>query len=463
MHQRTPITSKFLAALLSALLFFALGCQQETPPEPLKSDTTQSATEKNITTQREATNTSLSTPRILFSEPIELNRFESISEALPVWREFADQQPVLLLLSDKPQLIPPPEILRGPIDHLVTTGSAVAINAASNYRNPEALLQSSMAVDIALRNGWFQELNWVFPSRNPDLSPNLELIREQFTKYSILDTTEATSLVLHEQIISGTLRNKEFKTSALKWMVTQHSPVIVHIDLSYFQTLYKNEIATPILQTIYNTLSQLRDLQLNTLAVTFSYSHMDNKIALDVRFLGEILTTLIAQPDMLDKPVPPNWQRQADAIYLANFFQKETVEEIFKAQQQDDSNSAWVKFNLYRSAAEMKAGDQALDYLAKAVAIDPVYALEYARLSQMAYDRERPDEALRMLSLAAAVFPDDPFIKLRIIQLAHELGEVKTAQLLLEQLQELTWSEVYYANMPERLNTIAGDLKQTLD
>ncbi len=148
------------------------------------------------------------------------------------------------------------------------------------------------------------------------------------------------------------------------------------------------------------------------LAVTFSYSHMDNRIALDVRFLGEVLTTLFAQPEMLTKTAPPNWQRQANAIYLANFFQKEKVEEIFKAQQKDDAESPWVNFNLYRSSAELKEGTLALEYLAKTVALDQIYALEYANLSQMAYDKNRPEEALRMLSRCQS-FPGRPVYQVK--------------------------------------------------
>ncbi len=118
-----------------------------------------------------------------------------------------------------------------------------------------------------------------------------------------------------------------------------------------------------------------------------------------------------------------------------------------KAQEQDAPNDAWVKFNLYRSAAENKEGNAALDYLAEAVTLDPLYALEYQELSKMAYEKGRPDEAFRMLTLASEAFPQDPFIKLQMVQLAHEIGEKEAALHLLNQLRNLQWSDCYYPQM----------------
>ena len=449
-----------LLALFTLLLF---GCQQETPQEQQKEEATQGVTTEKPSTQGEAPQVEPPATKLLMSESVVLQRFESIADALPIWRQFAEHKPTLLLLSDKPQLIPPPEFLRDPIDHLLEAGSAEAIRLASSYQNPEALLKPSMSVDVALGNEWFKKFVWIFPSRDPELDPDLEMLRTEFTRYGIINSEEAATLTLQNKAIQGTVRATDFTASALKWLSEPDTPVIIHIDLSYFQSLYKNEIATPVLQTIYATLQQLKEVELNILAVTFSYSHMDSRIALDVRFIGEILTTLLAQPEKLETTAPANWQRQANAIYLANFFQKEQVEEIFKAQQKDDAESAWVNFNLYRSSAELKEGSTALDYLFKAVALDPTYAMEYANLSQMAYDKNRPDEALRMLFLASKTFPEDPFIKLRIIQLAQETGDFKTAKHLLEQLQELNWSDVYYPNMPGLLSSMSEELPENLD
>jgi hypothetical protein len=146
-----------------------------------------------------------------------------------------------------------------------------------------------------------------------------------------------------------------------------------------------------------------------------------------------------------------NWLRQRDSLYLANFFQKDKVRELYDAQEKDAPESAWVKFNLYRSAAENKDGTNALDYLAEAVKLDSIYALEYDELSNMAYEKQRADEALRMLVLANEVFHYDPFLKLQMAQLTNELGDKERALQLLNKLRYLEWSQIYYPQMPQYL------------
>ncbi len=248
--------------------------------------------------------------------------------------------------------------------------------------------------------------------------------------------------------------------AALKHLPQFDRPVVLHIDLSYFQPLYKNEISTPLFPLIFQTLEELRQRQMKCIAVTFSYGNREGRIALDVRFLGDVIKRFIEDPATLDQPVPANWQRQSEALYLSNFFQKEKIRELFEAQEQDAPDSAWVKFNLYRSAAEHKEGSKALDYIAEAVKLDPVYAMEYFNLTQMAYDKGRPDEAMRMLRLASGAFPDDPQIKLLIAQLAVELKQEHAAAQIVKELQALSWSDIYYPQMTEYLQGFAEFLAQ---
>jgi len=395
----------------------------------------------------------LSAPVNFMNQPMTLQRFESASEALAVWRQFSAQKPALLILAGSPHLMRGPDSLREQIDALVINSGAEAIKAAGNERSSNPLFLPGMAVDIALRNDLFSSLYWALPLRDPNQELDLDRFREQLTSAGIANAQEAATLVLDQRIFNGQLRGQSFTAAALPLLQNLPQPIVVHIDLSYFQPLYKNEIATPLLGIIHDTLATLRKMHLKTLAVTFSYSHGESKMALDVRFLGELLKELAGQPELLDAGVPPLWARQADALYLNNFFQKEKIRELYEAQEQEAPQAAWVKFNLFRSAAEHKEGNQALDYLAQAAALDPAYALEYLELSQLAYEKERPDEALRMLSLASQAFPNDPFIKLQMAQLAQELGEDKTAAHLADQLRALAWSPVYYPQMDEYLKS----------
>ena len=389
----------------------------------------------------------------LLNEPTPVYRFEPTAEALSVWRR-TTERPTLLLLSNNPHLTPVPELLRDKTTLLINNANIEKLSMATSDRNPSPLILPGMAIDAALRNGWFKELAWALPVRDPAMDVSLENFTAQLSESGIANQEESSSIALTEKTLHGSLRNTAFRAAALPLLQDLSQPVIVHIDLSYFQPLYKNEIATPLLDIVFNTLATLKKMQLQTLAVTFSYGHLDSQISLDVRFLGDVIAYLIEDPTRLDQPIPTNWQRQRDALYLGNFFQKEKVNELYKAQEQDAPSDAWVKFNLYRSATENKEGSAALDYLAEAVALDYLYALEYQQLSQRAYEKGRPDEAFRMFTLASESFPQDPFIKFQMVQLAHKIGEKEAALHLLNQLSNLQWSDFYYPQMPQYITDL---------
>ena len=362
----------------------------------------------------------------------------------------------MLLISNNPHLKPVPEELRKAATILIHNANQKSLKLATTDRNPAPLLLPGMALDAAMRCGWFREIAWALPLRDPAQELSLEKFKEQLTSSGVANEYEVKSINLADRVFHGTLRDTPFRAAALPLIKELNGPVIVHIDLSYFQPLYKSEIATPLLDIVFQTLLTLQKMHLETLAVTFSYGHLDSQIALDVRFLGDIFPYLIEDPARLNQPVPLNWQRQRDTLYLANFFQKDKVRELYEAQDKDDPDQAWIKFNLYRSAAEHKEGTKALDYLALAVALDPTYALEYQELSALAYEKQRPDEALRMLQLSSESFPQDPFLKLQMAQLANELGKKEVALEMLNKIRNLEWSEFYYPQMPEYLSGLTA-------
>lgn len=396
---------------------------------------------------------------LLLREPLPMLRVELASEALAVWRTFADHKPTLLLLSDIPMLLPSPPQLRERIAKLAATGDALELSRRSHPKSPELLLHPEMTVDTALRLGWLGELAWALPLPDPAATLTLDPFRRQLLERGLVTAGEADSLSGDGKLLRCRLREAPFRAAALEHLGELPGPLLVHIDLSYFKTLYKNDIATPLLEIVIQTLGDLRERNLPVLAVTFSYGHLDERMALDVRFLGEFIALLTKQPENFEKPLPANFGRQAEILYLANFFQKEKIRDLALAQEKELPTAPWVKFNLFRSAAEHKDGAQALDYLAEAVALDRVYALEYPELARHAYEKGRPEEARRMLELAAQALPEDPFIQLQLAQLSAEAGDKKAAGIMVEQLRQLPWEPVYFAVFQDYLAAFSSYLE----
>lgn len=390
-------------------------------------------------------------PAILLHEPVPLHAVEHAIEGLPIWRASATQKPTLLLLSNAFQLQAPPAELSAKVDSLAANGTREELGLQGNPQASDPLLLPTMALDIALRAGWFGRVFWALPLRNQEQTLSPDGLRRQLLEEGLLDAAEADSLRLEGNVIRGQVRGLPLVAATLSNLPEVAGPVVVHIDQSYFQQLYKNEVATPVFPIIYDTLAGLRNRRLPVYAVTFDQGNLDGRIALDVRFTAEFIRPLLEHPETFEQPAPELWKRQADVLYLANFFQKERVAEINLTMEKEAPQAAWVKYNLFHSAAEHKDGSAALNYLAEAVRRDRIYALEYLDLAQIAYDKKRPDEALRMLGLAADALPEMAQIRIQKAQLASELGERDQALTMVEELRKLPWSKHYYAGIPSYL------------
>lgn len=397
--------------------------------------------------------------RIFLNDSMPLHRIEAASEALVIWRQFSEQKPTMLLLSIDPMLAPVPETLSAETASFITSRTHLEISERSSLWRSNPFMLPAMTVDAALRNGWFGRLIWVLPMRNAGLDLSAKRFRQQLKESGMATEAELETVSVVGNRLNGVLRETPFVAAALPNLSEINGPVIIHFDQSYFEKLYKNEISTPIIPLVYESLKALRDRKIPVLAVTFAYGNLDGNISLDVRFVGDVLQAFIEHPELFDQPMPKSWKLQGDILYINNFFQKEKTLELALEMEKTAPESAWVKFTLYRAAAENNMGTAALGSLAEAVAIDKVYALEYLALSDMAYEKKRPDEALRMLKLAHDAFPDNFQITLNLAQLLAELGQVETALQLIEPLQKLSWSKVYYADMPDALARFAKQLK----
>ena len=388
--------------------------------------------------------------KVFLRETMPLYRVELASEALSVWRQYASSDTTLILLSNDPMLSPVPGELVAKVSSFVLGASQTDIAQQSSPQNSAVTFLPNMTVDIATRAGWFGQIVWLIPEQNKEQELSVERLQGQFLEAGLASDQEVKSFKADGQRIVGEIRNSSWTIQNSVDLPELKGPVILHIDQSYFAKLYKNEVATPLMPLVINVLNSLRtDLQVK--AVTFSYGNLDHRVSLDVRFIGDLLAGFIERPDIFEKPVASGWRYQSDILYLQNFFKTEEILKLAKEMENKRPESAWVKFSLYRAAQMNKLGTEALKYLSEAVNRDKAYALEYESLSDLAYEKGRPKEALRMLGLAANAFPGNFGIKLKMAKLSAELGDKTTALHLVEQLRGLSWSPVYFPDMPEYL------------
>lgn len=377
------------------------------------------------------------------------------TETLPLWRRFAGQKPALVLLANDPFLQPIPETLSAQAIGLVQHGSQEELRQKATSRTAAPLLLPSMTLSAALKAGLFSRVVWVIPTQVAADQFNLEHFRRQLRNIGAIDEKEGESFKLENGLFTGKLRGILFQAAHRNAVPTLSEPVVLHLDLSFFPPLYQDEIKTPLFTLLAQTFSGLNKISGQVVSLTISLSNLDGSIPLASRFVGHDLATLFRNPSLLGKPLPENWSRRADALYLESFFQKEKVRELYLEMEKAAPHDPSVKYALYQMARQFNEGDKAMTYLREAVHLDPVYAMEYLTLADLAEEKQLSAQALQMLALARETFPDNPFILLREAELLLSVGRLEEAEGLVHHLQSLTWSPVYYTDVPPLLEELS--------
>lgn len=386
----------------------------------------------------------------LLQEPIEPTLFELPSMAVTAWRQTGNK-PALLLLANDPFLAAIPDALAEQALTLTVGGTIEELRDFASYRRPAPRLLPFQTLRAALRGGLFSRLVWVFPTSKEGVTPDLENFRSQLLERELLSRDETDGLRLEQGVFRGEIHGIPFQAGPLSAGQLPAEPSQLHLDLSYFTPLYKDEVRTPVFEILRETAATLAAADLPSVGVSLSYSTAEGLLPLDLRFLIANFASLVQHPERLQAPLASPWKERGAALYLATFMQTENVLaknlEALTAAPDDPA----VHFDLYRTYRASKNGQKALDHLAQAVALDRGYAMEYLNLASTALEQKLPREAVEMVNLAAAALPEDFFIPLQKAELLLELGDKAAARPLIKSLQGLPWSPIYFPELPGRL------------
>jgi hypothetical protein len=449
---------KRLFIILVCLIPLFTGCEKKSDPLPAKVAPEQKAPAKVATPE---TVTPPLTSKRLLQEGIEATLVEVPTQALPIWRQYREQKPTLVLYSRDPFLARTPAALEEESIELVQNGAPDKLATRLLFPSSNPLLLPDMALDSALRAGLFSRVVWVFPAKVPIDKLEGEVIPQQLLELGAIDQDEAQTFVYAEGVASGIVQGLPFNAVHPEALPTLQGPVVLHIDLSFFQPLYKGEIKTPLYPLLYKTMSDIAKLDWQGVCATLSYSNISSGLPLATRFIGPTLASLLREPGLLDAQLPANWARRDKTLYLPNFFKTEEINKLYQEMDSAEPEDASIKFGHYQVSRQLKDGTRALDLLAQAVALDPVYGLEYPDLSSVAMEKGRPLEAVKMLRLATAALPDNPFLALRLASFLIQNGHPEQAINLLTDLDTLPWSETYFPEMSAQLVALISAAKES--
>ena len=456
--------TRITTLIILIFLLFCVGCDDK---NPAVSDTptakTIPKTEKNeigkpvaspVASQKLPKDSVANTKTLLLHSPLNLKRYEFPSEALLSWYALRKTRPALLLYSKAPFL--------QSVTHAMTKDLLERLakdeKSAMRFDTADPAILPQMTVDAALQAGFFSSVYWIIPSNSDASELSIERFRQQMVAAGAMDREEARLLTLNEGIFSGTARGVPFRALHPNANFSINGPVALHFDLSYFSPLYKSEIKTPLFPLVYQTLKHLRNQRLEAVDATFSYSQISGEVPLGSRFLGDIFAQIFLAPELLDKPFPADWRQRAKALYLPELFNTSTAREALMQLQSSHPEDPSLDYALYQISRQSRSiRHEALNHLADAVQLDPVYATEYLYLARLAREKGRPAEATHVLQLAAAARPDNPFVTLELARALIADGQTEDAASLLKQLQGLRWSKQFYPAMPSFLEKLHAD------
>lgn len=432
------------------LLIFALtGCKKE-----------QNALAPAIENSPAATQTALG-PAIPIEAPtflstsIDTTVIETTNEALPLWRKYAKHRPLLAIVAQSPALLPIPAEKKAETRRLLGEADDATLTRKTGLSDPDPAILPLMSIGAALDVDWLSGVVWVFPTTSPPTMIDPDIFRQQLTESGIATAGEAKALTFETGVFRGTIRGKTFIASPLTALPEINQPLLLHIDCDFFKPLYKGEIKTPLYPLLVETLNAIKAIQWKIAAATVSRSTFGAELPLQTRFLGGQIAEILTEPEMLDRAIPDNWSERANALYLENFMQKDKMREIYLHLEKDDPADPSLKYALYQLARQFNQGDAALDYLRQAVQMDPVYALEYVTLSDLALQKQRPEQALKMLKLARAALSHDPFLLTLLSRTMLNTGDRTEAAAIAAELRTLQWSEFYYPEQAEATEALA--------
>jgi tetratricopeptide (TPR) repeat protein len=461
--------SKVATLFFIVALIFTSSCQNsEEPSEAISPKTASSQTTLNSAVSPTASPSlqsppgdtgtqpasALKKPTKLLHAPTELSRFEVVSEALQQWYNVRKTRPALVLYSNDPFLQQTTPLMQKNLLARLENQEQEALR----FGVPNPAILPPMAIDAALQTDQFSAVYWIMPAKVQASELSVEAFRQQMLDMGALNDEEARSLTLRDGVFSGTVRGVPFQALHPQADIPTTGPIAFHFDLSYLAPLYKNEIKTPLYPLLYKTLKHLRAQNLQVVSTTFSYAQTTGVIPLGSRFIGDIFDHLFRIPAMLDEPPLPNWRQHTNALYLSKMTNNTAANKLLKSLAASQPEDASLHFALYQVSREVRKEHNAvLGHLADAVQLEPVYAFEYLSLAPLAREKGQSDRALHILGLANEALPDNPFITLDLARAYMTAGENNKAIPLLQSVNGLSWSSVFYPEMSSFLEQLLAE------
>ena len=314
---------------------------------------------------------------------------------IPYWIDLGVKHRVLVRFSSIDGLVPvSDDIMR----HITTLSKKEDFKGISEIAVRANEYTAENTVYIANHLGIVDELVWVTPSLYPLTQADLD----GYLKFSAEKHPELknaySSLKFKDGVIEGKVFDVPVRIVALQDLPKLDKPVLLDIDVSYFQAIYQGEKETGILTLPSGLVNNLKDKGLSSDIVTVSPS--TGSVSPRFRFLAGYIKELLHDPGMTDKAPPRLWKDRAEAWRIAQKSYSEAIpvlKDILKSNK-DDTATHYDLANAYFESGDYTACKAELDI---AYRLDDGYGYGYEDFAARLVQKGDKDKAALFAAIPA--------------------------------------------------------------
>jgi Tetratricopeptide repeat len=332
---------------------------------------------------------------------------EQPQDALNYWQSQGVKNNTLIIISEDLPLFP--------IDD---DTSSRAIKAMGEGRLDEFLARPYITpvyypvnratyVYLAAKAGMVARVYWVPPTRQSLGEDSLERIKGNFRSEGA-SKAELDAVTYSNGRICGSIRGVPVCVCCLKDLKVDGGDGLLAIDLSFFSSLYKDEVTTPMLDLIADFMKGLSATDVRVSQAVISMSTCTRQVPLEERFIGSYIKQFLTEPSSLDDGPPVAWSLRSEGMYCEMFYQPEEALKAYRKAVDAAPEEASYRFDLARAYFLNKDVDGMKRELDAAVGLDRGYYPAYIEYGRYFMGKELPDAAEDFASAAVKACPDDP-------------------------------------------------------
>jgi len=279
--------------------------------------------------------------------------------------------------------------------------------------------------------GMIDRIYWVPPTKLSVGSEPIENFKAYLKKLYVSDA-DLASLKQTRDSIQVTVNGIPISIYNLKDLPKVKDEAVALIDLSFFTSLYQDEVKTPILDMFGSFIETLGSKGLHVSHVVISRSTGSGHVPLEYRFIGGYLDTFFARPESIQGGPLPEWRLREQAMYKETFFQTGDVLDLYRKAVSAAPKDASLRYALASAYFTEKDGGMMKEELDWAVYLDKGYYTAYTEFGAYFTVKGYQQASMDFLEAAVRISPDDSRTWETLCDAYKAAGEYKKLSATLE-------------------------------